>query len=407
MSKQGKFTNIQNRKKKTLFFIVLSVVMAGGYFITDGAFWFLFTVIYLLPNYYLYRRFRKLFDNQKQRIIFLIIFFLIVAAFPVGEALEHNTNSKIASLSLWVGYYYLPVLLYMFLLYLLIDLTKVLNRLFEFISASALNTRKFRVVSFAGILFVTVIVNIAGIYYFNNTRITEYNIDIKRQASDVDNLKIALAADFHFSERTYRSFVSQFVEKINSSNPDIVLFPGDLIESIPGEDKSEFIRQELDKIEAPYGVYASEGNHELYGNSDKLSFFDKTKIQFLQDTVVVFEDVFTLIGRKDKQDRQRKPLEQLLEATPGHLPKIVLDHQPYELEKKSRNDIALQLSGHTHHGQLFPFNLITKAIYRISWGHSEINDTHFFVTCGAQGWGPPVKTSSYSEIMEINVEFTD
>lgn len=407
MNRQGKNTTIQDRKKKSLLFLVLSAVLAVGYFILAGAFWFLFTLIYLLPNYYLYRRFRKLSDNKKHRRILLGLFILIIAAFPVGEALEHNINSRITDFSLWVGYYYLPVLLYAFLLYLVLDLVKLFNRLFKFVSFSVLNSRKFRMVSFFGILFVTAVINIAGIYYYNNTSISEYHVSVPRKESDLDNFKIALAADFHFSELTNRAFVSQFVEKLNSRAPDIVLLPGDLIESIPGDGKSEFIKKQLNKINAPYGVYASEGNHELYGNNDKVSFFNDTKIQFLQDTVVEFEDAFILIGRKDRQNSERVSLDRLLEDAPSHLPKIVLDHQPYELGKISHNDIDIQVSGHTHHGQLFPFNLITKAIYRISWGYSEINGAHFFVTCGAQGWGPPVKTSSHSEIMEINVEFTE
>ena len=89
----------------------------------------------------------------------------------------------------------------------------------------------------------------------------------------------------------------------------------------------------------------------------------------------------------------------------GSLPVLMMDHQPFELEKAARHDVDVQFSGHTHHGQLWPLNYITGWIYRISWGHEKIRDTHFFVTSGAQGWGPPVKTSSFSEIMVVEMDF--
>ncbi|MFO8236409.1 MAG: metallophosphoesterase [Bacteroidales bacterium] len=407
MSKQRKISKSILANKKTIIIILLIALIVAGYFRTTGAFWFIFTAIYLLPNFYLYNKIKKIFSRKRRRLIFTILFALLVAALPVGEVLEHNTDSKIGNVTLWIAYYYLPVLLYTFFLYLLIDLGKASNQLLKLLPSYVFSTRKFRIYSLSVILLITAVINIAGIYNFNNTSVTSYNIEVPQKLSKLDNMKIAVAADFHFSDHTQRSFVRQFVEKLNSIEPDIVLFPGDLIESLPGKKKSAFIQDELGKIKARYGIYASEGNHELYGNKKKLSFFDNTGIKFLRDTVKEKADSFVIIGRRDRQNQERESLQTLLENTTDSLPRIVLDHQPFELKKVSENNINLQVSGHTHHGQLFPFQLITKAIYRISWGYKKINNTHFFVTCGAQGWGPPVKTSSYSEIMEININFTE
>jgi predicted MPP superfamily phosphohydrolase len=114
---------------------------------------------------------------------------------------------------------------------------------------------------------------------------------------------------------------------------------------------------------------------------------------------------FYLVGRNDSRDRNRKSLEILLGEIGDQYPVILVDHRPINLEMASQYPIDLQLSGHTHHGQLFPFNYITKKIYELSWGYKKIGYTHFLVSSGIQLWGPPVRTTGKSEIMLIQVHF--
>jgi predicted MPP superfamily phosphohydrolase len=82
-----------------------------------------------------------------------------------------------------------------------------------------------------------------------------------------------------------------------------------------------------------------------------------------------------------------------------------MDHQPFKLEKAAEQGVDLQLSGHTHHGQLWPFNYITNAIYELSWGYRQIGLTHFYVSSGFGSWGPPLRLGNRPEIVEINVKF--
>jgi predicted MPP superfamily phosphohydrolase len=84
---------------------------------------------------------------------------------------------------------------------------------------------------------------------------------------------------------------------------------------------------------------------------------------------------------------------------------IMLDHRPADFGNASSANVDVQVSGHTHNGQLFPLNYITSNMYDLSWGHKKINNTHFFVTSGLQSWGPAVKTAGTSEIMVIDIDF--
>lgn len=86
-------------------------------------------------------------------------------------------------------------------------------------------------------------------------------------------------------------------------------------------------------------------------------------------------------------------------------PVILLEHQPYELSIAQQLGVDLMVSGHTHHGQVFPGNLITKAIYENDWGYVKNGDMHSIVTSGFGFWGPPIRIGTRSELISIRVQF--
>ena len=85
---------------------------------------------------------------------------------------------------------------------------------------------------------------------------------------------------------------------------------------------------------------------------------------------------------------------------------ILLDHQPFDLQDATATGIDLQLSGHTHHGQLWPLNFITNRVYEKSWGYLKKGSTHYYISSGAGTWGPPVRTGNSPEIVSIKINFT-
>jgi len=392
--------------KNVIPYFLLGIAIIG-FLIAFRGFRFFAFVVYLLPNIYLYNKMKLAFSSRQQKKWFTIVFVVIVGLFPIGLFSHGGSDSLLLKFSLFGGYYYLPVLLYSFLFYLLFDLVRLVNWPVGFISKAVLKGIRFNRVLMIAILVITASIVMAGSYNFNNTKINQYSIDVPKKSSEIEQLKIAVAADFHLSNITSKKIVYRFVEKIKSIDPDIVLLVGDIIEGDESGSKSEFFKKQLRKLTSKYDVYAVDGNHEIYMGEGKFDFFDGAGFKVLRDTVIQVDNGFYLLGRRDRADKQRKPLPELLENISDSLPVIAMDHQPYEFEKVYKNNIDVQFSGHTHHGQMFPFQLITKSMYELSWGYKKINGTHFFVTSGAQGWGPPVKTSSPSEIMEIDVYFQD
>jgi predicted MPP superfamily phosphohydrolase len=125
---------------------------------------------------------------------------------------------------------------------------------------------------------------------------------------------------------------------------------------------------------------------------------------------VTILDGITLIGREDRSINQfagkrRKPLADIVNGVADRSVIILMDHQPFGLDEAVAQGADLQLSGHTHHGQLWPFNLITNAIYEVSWGYKKKGETQFYVSSGAGTWGPPVRLGNTPEIIHLQITF--
>jgi len=119
--------------------------------------------------------------------------------------------------------------------------------------------------------------------------------------------------------------------------------------------------------------------------------------------------MFVLAGREDRQrqsmtGKSRKPIAEILAGMDKEYPIILLDHQPFKLDESVQAGVDLQISGHTHHGQFWPLNLFTNAIYELSWGYEKRGNTSFYVSNGYGTWGPPVRIGNRPEIILIRLK---
>lgn len=333
----------------------------------------------------------------------MIIYFVIAMVYPASNFLSERVVETLR-LSI-IANYLLPFCLYLFLFILIYDLLLLVNWFFKIIPAEKLKSSRVRKISFLSILILSFSVLTGGIINLNTIRTSFYQIEVPRRSSAIKHLKIAFAADFHLQERTGIRFVERFAEKIREIEPDLMIFGGDIVEGDSDDGNTQEYESILRGMQAGYGVFAVLGNHEYYAVQDKGSFFDKAGIKVLCDTIVNIANSFSLAGRYDSHFSGRKTVYDLLYSAPDSLPLILVDHRPTEITQVSSTKADIQLSGHTHNGQLFPINLITRSVYELSWGHMKKGNTHFFVTSGIRLWGPPVRTTGKSEIMVIDVYF--
>ncbi|MFC0558207.1 metallophosphoesterase [Halalkalibacter alkalisediminis] len=269
-----------------------------------------------------------------------------------------------------------------------------------------------REMSIIGTGWVTVLVFIFifayGLFNAYSPVIRRYQIEIPKKVSKQKMMKIVVASDMHFGTLSGKAHLNRLVTLVNGLRPDLILLPGDIIDDNP----KPFIKKKMDdkmrELTAPLGVYGVLGNHEYYGG--QIPWFTKIMneidIRILQDEIINIEGMCYLVGRKDKTDKRRKTIKELVKELNDELPIIMMDHQPYQLEEAMTNQVDIIVSGHTHRGQMAPNHLITKRMYELDWGYKKKDQLHAFVSSGFGFWGPPIRLGSRSEIVVIDLTFT-
>jgi len=369
---------------------------------------FLLREIFFCSPLIVYAGFRiwTLIPQRLLKTLFLIAYILFVLAFPLAETLSHHSDLGRTSAIMTAGYFSLPLLLYLFLFVILLDLALGVARLTRVLSGETVNSPRFRRIRLFLVLAVPVAVVVIGAVRNNRPQIREYSVEIPHKSSKIRQLKIAFAADFHLRETTNGCLMERFVEKVNAAHPDLILIGGDVLEGDPKGGNLGELEAQFRRLKSKYGVFGVPGNHDLRGPG-AMTFFDQAGIRLLQDVVEKFDNAFYLVGRNDVRFGGRKSIHDLLRDCDRSLPVIVLEHRPTDLDNVSRSGADILLSGHTHNGQLFPVNFIVKRHYELSWGYKLKKETHVFVTSGIQVWGPPVRTAGDSEILIVNVSFRE
>ena len=230
------------------------------------------------------------------------------------------------------------------------------------------------------------------------------NLMINKKSDHFKNLTIVAASDIHLGYIIGKERLAGWVEMINNQNPDIILLTGDIFDKDFNFKESQNIDEELMKLHARYGVYAVLGNHEYFRDIEKaIENLQCSGIKLLRDQAITIDNKFVIIGRDDLTNINRKPIESLLSGLNPNLPVILMDHQPSNLQESVKNDIDLQISGHTHNGQIFPYSLIKSKFWELSYGYRKIGNTNFYVSSGLGLSYVPMRFGTQSEIVRIQL----
>ncbi|MGG1677101.1 metallophosphoesterase [Neobacillus sp. NRS-1170] len=322
---------------------------------------------------------------------------LISFSYLIGYFLKKMAIFKV------VGAYWFGFLQYAVLFLPLANLVALILIVFNFPAIAVVNW-------IGGIVFSAfLIVFIYGSYNAYSPIVRRFSISIPNQAGNLSKLRIAMASDMHFGRLSGLEHARRLVREVNSLNPDIILLPGDIIDDDPEPFIQKKMGDVLKGLSAPLGVYGVLGNHEYYGGGIPrfLQEMERIGITILLDDVITIADSFYLAGRKDKTDRNRKSIAELLSDKPLTLPILMMDHQPSDLIQAEKNQVDLLLSGHTHRGQMAPNHLITRRMFEVDWGYLKKNQLHTIVSSGFGFWGPPLRIGSRSEIIQIDVSFKE
>lgn len=376
-------------------------------------FFTIFFTLYGLINFYVFLRgWQAIPTDSTLRIPYVVVFWALALSFIAGRFLERIALSTLSDIIVWVGSFWLAAFAYFMLIALLIDLLRLLNYIVPFFPTFITrNYARAKEITALGALLLVTGAIVAGYFNARTPRLRTLKLHIDKSVDSLGSLNLAVASDIHLGTIIGRSRLNAIVETINGLGPDLILLPGDIVD----EDLRPVINQNLGetlrKLKAKYGVLAITGNHEYIGGVEEACrYLEEHGITVLRDTSVRVNNSLFVVGREDRSisqfaGKKRKPLEELMTKVDKRFPIILMDHQPFGLDEAVRHGVDLQLSGHTHHGQIWPFQLITKAVYELSWGYLNRSATHFYVSSGVGTWGPPVRIGNTPEIVNIQLTF--
>jgi len=270
--------------------------------------------------------------------------------------------------------------------------------------------------------------SVYGVWNAFHPRTKNIAVEIENLPAKWKDRTVVHLSDLHLGHLHGVGFLEGIVEKVNALDPDLVFITGDLFDGMAA-DFTPFVEQ-LNNLKTQKGVFFVTGNHEIYTGLDRaLEVLNKTKIQVLQNEVVELGGL-QIVGISYPGLRGGQEIRNLMESGGNYSkdrPRILLFHTPTNIGQKKENDsdqhfatywvpdisfamnkelgINLQLSGHTHKGQIFPFTYLTKLIYKgYDYGLHKEGSFSIYVTSGVGTWGPPMRTGNSPEIVVIKLK---
>lgn len=320
--------------------------------------------------------------------------FLLAAAlsFIIGEvAGRHHWGYPIQYFgSMWVG-----ILAIAFTLFV-----------FEWL-LSVLTSVDRKIATVCALLLLVLLSSISIYQGGRSPRIREIRVPMKKLPARMSGFTIVQLSDIHLGNLTSFKRIQWIVDRVNALRPHLVVITGDLADRDICR-KKEFCLI-LRRLNAEFGVLAVTGNHEFYAGQDMITEIARQAgFRFLDNEAFQVGDVLQVAGLRDDAARQFSlggpDLDAALKGLDPKKPTILLYHRPALFARAARMGVDLQLSGHTHAGQLPPMDFLVWLIYKYPWGLGRLGDSYIYTSCGTGTWGPPMRLFSRSEIVKIVLE---
>lgn len=324
-------------------------------------------------------------------VVVTVMLFAFLLLF-VGFSRHIHLSMPLATVVYEIGTSWLFIILYLFMTFLLLDI----GRWVHLVPATFLKNSWAGTLTIAGAMLIIFIYG--NIHYHHKVR---QPLTLTTEKTLARKMKVVMLSDLHLGYHNRRSELAKWVNMINEEKADLILVAGDIIDKNMQPLEEQEMEKEFLRLNAP--VVACLGNHEYYGGeSNALLFYKKADITLLRDSVITMGDL-CIIGRIDRSHPQRQSLKELMNGVDRTKYLIVLDHQPFQLEEAEQNGIDFQLSGHTHHGQVWPISWITERIYECAFGEWQRGNTRYYVTSGMGIWGGKFRIGTRSEYVVAEI----
>jgi predicted MPP superfamily phosphohydrolase len=256
---------------------------------------------------------------------------------------------------------------------------------------------------------LVIISMVSGFSIFNGQRdplVRRIQVPVRNLPAGLAGFTIVHLSDLHLGNLTSLGRLKWIVSRVNSLNPDLICITGDILDNdiCRGEDYCQLLLG----LKAKHGVVAVTGNHEFYaGLGLFIDLARKSNWRVLRNQSWVLDGRLAIIGLDDDAGKQFKysgpDLSAALDSVVPGVPGILLYHRPEGFAKAAQRGIDLQLSGHTHAGQIPPMDLLVWLIYKYPTGLHRLGSSHIYTSAGTGTWGPPMRFLSRSEIVQLTL----
>jgi uncharacterized protein len=376
-------------------------------------FFLTFFLIYGGTHLYFFLKVKGALASGLLSSFFLALFLLLMVVSPVMvRVLEKEGLEASARVTAYVGYLWMGFLFLFFSASLAIDIYHCFIHIAGHLSHRDLSRFILsRRLALALPLAWGIGTAVYGYFEAINIRTEHLVIETPKIPESVGKLTIVQVSDVHLGLIVRKERLERIIAEIRSASPDILVSTGDLVD---GQiNRMTGLAEMLNGVQAKFGKFAVTGNHEIYaGLGQALAFTEKAGFRMLRGKSVVAGGLINITGVDDPAIRRVSrdtPVSErsLLEGLPHDRFTLLLKHRP-TIERDSLGLFDLQLSGHVHEGQIFPFNLVTYLFYPVRTGYSPLpRGSALYVSRGTGTWGPPIRFMAPPEVTVIELRHGD
>lgn len=368
-----------------------------------------FLFLYSTLHFYLFVKLQYAFHFRFVPGAFIVVLMAMMTFAPFAVRIaERAGHESLARFMAYAGYTWMGVIFLFFSLSICIDIIRIVIHLSGLVFRKDLSglTSAYRLFFIIPMIYA-LLASAYGYWEAKNITVEKIVITTPKIPESVGKVTIVQVSDIHLGLIVREERLRLITDAIKRANPDILVSTGDLVD---GQiDGLNGLIGMLDEIKPRYGKFAVTGNHEFYAGIKKaLDFTEKAGFRMLRGEGVTVGGVVNIAGVDDIAGRPFNYVEVpetiLLSKVPRNLFTILMKHQPV-VDGSAAGLFDLQLSGHTHKGQIFPFRFITRLFYPMYTGyHSLSGGSRLYVNRGSGTWGPPIRFLAPPEVTVIELQ---
>lgn len=376
----------------------------------DGSAWLpvmirfllVFMSVYSLMHALFYLKIRVLLPDRPAHHLALTAFLAMLALCPiVARIFEGGDHHFLARIAAHAGYYWMGFIFYAFWCCLLLGTIGLAFKLVNMAAGCALPTFGGKSAAI-GVVVVSLAINTYGFFEAKDLRVERFSIETTKLPAGVDRVRIAQISDVHMGLLMGEKRLKSIIDKVKAESPDILVSTGDLVDG--DMDRIENMPSLFASVNPKWGKYAVTGNHEMYaGLTESIQAEQGLGFKVLRGEVITLSNILNIAGVDDPATGMHQDEKSLLAEAKNGLFTLLLKHRP-DPDRSCLGLFDLQLSGHTHYGQLFPFRYFVKRIYPFQNGpHFLDQGSVIYTSRGSATWGPPIRVLAPPEVTIIDI----